>query len=225
MEPYNINTYTGKHFDLRDPTPEMVDLQDISHCLSMICRFTGHVEKFYSVAQHCLFMVAAAKRRDLSIETQMQCLLHDAPEAYVNDLSSPLRDIMRDADDGETFYEVIHDRIMDVVLEKWSVQKISVASIVKDLDREAAQLEFKYLFAHKRTGNGLAHEEPHLINSDWAGEWFYTEEAEAIRHVAGRYVKKFHEIQARREAGPGSHPVVARGETDQARPPLQGLSP
>ena len=51
-----IETYTGKQFWFLNPTPEMFDIEDIAHALSMVCRYAGHVTHFYSVAAHCCVM-------------------------------------------------------------------------------------------------------------------------------------------------------------------------
>ena len=84
-----IVTYTGKSFDLLNPTPDMVCIEDIAHSLANICRYTGHVRKFYSVAQHC---VLAARVNNLS--DPLQRLLHDAAEAYIGDLASPWKRLL-----------------------------------------------------------------------------------------------------------------------------------
>lgn len=85
-----IQTHSGKRFDLLDPTPEMVDSEDIAHALSQLCRYTGHCKHFYSVAQHC---VHVSER--VPPEFALAGLLHDAHEAYVGDVSSPLKKAMR----------------------------------------------------------------------------------------------------------------------------------
>ncbi len=83
-----IATYTGKQFYPLDPRPEDVCLEDIAHSLSNLCRFTGHTDtdRFYSVAQHsviCSTIVAP--------EAALLALLHDAAEAYLGDISRPLK--------------------------------------------------------------------------------------------------------------------------------------
>ena len=85
-----IVTYTGKVFDFLDPQPEMVCIEDIAHALANICRYTGHVRKFYSVAQHCVLMADAYLPGD-----PLQKLLHDAAEAYVGDMASPWKQLLR----------------------------------------------------------------------------------------------------------------------------------
>ena len=46
----SIRTYTGRYFDILNPQAKDVSIIDIA--LSQLCRFTGHTEEFYSVAQH-----------------------------------------------------------------------------------------------------------------------------------------------------------------------------
>jgi len=94
-----IQTYTGRKFTPLDPRPEDVAIEDIAHALSLICRFTGHVREFYSVAQHSV--LAAEKilqheicfhaRRNYQKQVQAIALLHDAHEAYLADLAAPLK--------------------------------------------------------------------------------------------------------------------------------------
>lgn len=84
-----IQTYTGRKFDLADPQPEMVDVVDIAHALSNLCRYTGHCSAFYSVAQHSVYVCD-----QVADGYKMQALLHDATEAYVADLSRPLKQML-----------------------------------------------------------------------------------------------------------------------------------
>lgn len=81
-----IQTYTGKKFYPLAPRVKDIDIQDIAHALSLICRFTGHCREFYSVAEHCI-RVSKLCRPD----TQLLALLHDASEAYLSDVSGPLK--------------------------------------------------------------------------------------------------------------------------------------
>ena len=78
-----IRTFSGGKFWPLDPHPEDVNILDIAHHLSNLCRFTGATSDFYSVGQHSVlvsYLVPALK-----------ALLHDAPEAYINDISRPLK--------------------------------------------------------------------------------------------------------------------------------------
>ncbi|MCF7979321.1 MAG: hypothetical protein K9L82_15175, partial [Chromatiaceae bacterium] len=76
IDPVHIHTYSGIAFDLRDPQPAMVRLDDIVHSLSLINRFNGAALFPYSVAQHSLHVAEL-----LPAELRPEGLLHDAAEA------------------------------------------------------------------------------------------------------------------------------------------------
>lgn len=81
-----IQTFSGKMYHPFDPRPEDVDIIDIAHHLSNLCRFAGACRSFYSVAQHCVlgsYIAAPEYQRDF--------LLHDATEAYMVDLPTPIK--------------------------------------------------------------------------------------------------------------------------------------
>lgn len=80
-----IITYTGRKFWPLNPSPYDIDIVDIAHALSNICRFTGHVSRFISVAQHSVMV------SDLCLNHQLFGLLHDASEAYLCDIASPIK--------------------------------------------------------------------------------------------------------------------------------------
>lgn len=81
----------GYYFDLSDPKNNRFDIQPIAHSLSNLCRFTGHTKKFYSVAQHS-YNVAML----VPDEYKLSALMHDAAEAYIGDVSAPLKSILPD---------------------------------------------------------------------------------------------------------------------------------
>ena len=86
-----ITTYTGKHFDPVAPQEELLELRDIAHSLSLICRANGHMKHFYSVGQHSVACAKEAQARGLSERIVLGCLLHDASEAYLSDVTRPIK--------------------------------------------------------------------------------------------------------------------------------------
>lgn len=86
-----ITTVTGKHFYPLNPNPQDIDIEDIAHALSLICRANGHFKHFYSVAQHCISCAGEAIARGYTWEVILGCLLHDASEAYLCDVTRPVK--------------------------------------------------------------------------------------------------------------------------------------
>lgn len=89
-----ILTYTKKMFDPLNPNPELIDIRDIAHALSQLCRANGHYGEFYSVCQHSLDCCAEAAARGENVRIQLACLLHDASEAYLSDVTRPVKAMM-----------------------------------------------------------------------------------------------------------------------------------
>lgn len=82
----NIFTYTGKVVDFERISAESICIDDIAHALSYSSRYNGMMRSFYSIAQHSILV---SQRCDP--EFALEGLLHDAAEAYVGDVVSPLK--------------------------------------------------------------------------------------------------------------------------------------
>lgn len=81
-----MQTVTGKQFWPLDPRPEDIDIKDIASALSKQCRFGGHCDWHYSVAQHCVYV-----SHQVPAEHQLAALMHDSTEAYCIDVPRPLK--------------------------------------------------------------------------------------------------------------------------------------
>lgn len=81
-----IQVAHGRVIDPLNPSVDDIYIEDIAHALSNQCRFSGHVTRFYSVAEHSVRVSKACKPEDA-----LWGLLHDATEAYLVDLPRPLK--------------------------------------------------------------------------------------------------------------------------------------
>lgn len=79
MRPF-IKTYTGKLICPLDLKPEDIDIKDIAKSLSNTCRFGGHIEDFYSTAEHSVLCWEASLKLTKDPKVQMACLIHDGCE-------------------------------------------------------------------------------------------------------------------------------------------------
>ena len=81
-----MQTFTGRRFFLMNPDDSNIVIEDIAHHLSLLCRFTGAIRQFYSVAQHSVYVSQL-----VPAEHRLWALLHDASEAYLGDMGRPLK--------------------------------------------------------------------------------------------------------------------------------------
>lgn len=86
-----IRTFTGRYVDPLRLRGGDICIEDIAHHLSNLCRYTGACPRFYSVAQHSFLVAHRLAAEGAPLELQMAGLLHDAAEAYFNDLASPVK--------------------------------------------------------------------------------------------------------------------------------------
>lgn len=88
-----LETVSGRKIDVSNPDPSTIVIEDIAWALSRMPRFSGHTIPYvpYSVAQHCVRV--AKDLEEYSPKIQLYGLLHDAAEAYINDLPSPVKHI------------------------------------------------------------------------------------------------------------------------------------
>ena len=111
MQDY-ITTYTKKHFTVMEPKMEDIDINDIAHALSRMTRANGHFSQFYSVGQHSGSCAYEAAEREYSSRVILACLLHDGSEAYMADVTRPLKKHMPE-------YRQVEDVLQNMIFEKF----------------------------------------------------------------------------------------------------------
>lgn len=135
-----ITTYSGAHFVPVEPVAADVHITDIAHALSMLCRGNGHVKQFFSVGQHCIHCAQEAKERGYGKRICLACLLHDASEAYMSDITRPLKKCLRE-------YRVFEERLLAVIYQKYLGSDLTEEEekIVKKIDDDMLYFDLKVL--------------------------------------------------------------------------------
>ncbi|MBO5389858.1 MAG: phosphohydrolase [Lachnospiraceae bacterium] len=110
--PDYILTYKKVKFTPTAPVADDVYIEDIAHALSMLCRANGHYSSFYSIGAHCLNCYEEACARRETPRVKMACLLHDACEAYISDITRPVKQYLEE-------YQAIEERLSNVIYEKF----------------------------------------------------------------------------------------------------------
>ncbi len=147
-----IRTSTGQRFDVQNPDPTSINIRDIAHALSMVCRFGGHVHRFYSVAQHCVLV-----SQHVSRPLRLTALLHDAGEAYTGDMPSPIKAVLPD-------FQVLERRVDQAIAEHFGLPSLMTPEI-KRIDRRILIDEVNSVFPNHGAAFGQGNE-PLGINID-----------------------------------------------------------
>lgn len=124
----DIQTLSGSYFNFLEPSPDTIVITDIAHALSNLCRFTGHCNSFYSVAQHSVLVSKLVPKK-----YQLAGLLHDAAEAYIGDIASPLKQLLPE-------YKTIERRLEQVIFYKYDIE-FPLHSCIKEADQIALLTE------------------------------------------------------------------------------------
>lgn len=120
---------SGKTIDLLDPDPGMIDIEDIAHALSILPRWNGATRFPYTVGQHSLWCYKYVP----GLELGYQALMHDAAEAYVNDLWWPLKRNLPK-------YSLIEGQLWHYIAEKFGLPEF-LDQRVHDVDSNARVIE------------------------------------------------------------------------------------
>jgi len=169
-----ITTYTGLKFWPLDPRQDEVSIVDIAHALSNAARFAGHLMRFYSVAQHSVLVSMMCPP-----ELQLWGLLHDASEAYLTDVPSPVK-----RDPGFAFYREAETHLMNVICDVFGLTQ-GEPTAVKLVDNRMTVTEARDMRIDRgRTMGMSAVFEPYDFNIvPWDP-----------LHAENRFLARFHEL-------------------------------
>ncbi len=137
-----INCASGTKFFPLDPVVEDIHLSDIVHALSNLCRYSGH-GRFYSVAEHSVWVCRATQALGGSMSDQLWALLHDATEAYLVDIPSPIKRAPGFGDE----YRLAEGRLSVAVAKRFGLHGTE-PDLVKTVDQSMIAIEAPRIFKH-----------------------------------------------------------------------------
>ncbi len=142
-----ITTFNKINFTPLEPKIEDIKIEDIAHALSLMCRANGHYSEFYSVGAHCLNCYDEAVARRETPRIRMACLLHDASEAYLSDITRPVKKNL------ERYME-IEEKLQNMIYEKFVGEPLNdyEKQMVKTIDDALLYWEF-YEFSAVKLGD------------------------------------------------------------------------
>ena len=135
--PNCIRTFGGIYVNVFNPTVDMIDINDIAHALAHQCRFSGHTSSFYSVAQHSILCAELVDE-----ELKLPALLHDAPEAYLIDVPSPIKHKLKD-------FKKIENNVMQAISKKFNIS-FPLNKKIKEADEVMLKREWEQLMIREK---------------------------------------------------------------------------
>lgn len=145
-----ITVRSGRNLDLANFDSRLVTLFDVAFALGRICRFTGHTARFYSVAEHSV-LVSRMVPSDFALEA----LLHDAHEAYIGDVSAPLKKLL-------PCYQKLESHIQQQVRMRFGVSP-EVHAVTREADALLGRQEYSYLMCGNQDSAETATDAPYGI--------------------------------------------------------------
>lgn len=149
---HEVETFSGRYVDTKNPDPSTICIEDIAHALSQTCRYGGHCQEFYSVAEHAVIVSHRLQQRGASEPMQLAGLHHDDAEAFLGDVPRPMKSLL-----GQSYVQLTErmDRaiVAGLGLNTNPACAIDTADFhqtaVKDADNWALLLEARHLLPSK----------------------------------------------------------------------------
>lgn len=150
-------TFTGGRVRIRGLDPERdatddnsdIQLMDIATHLSRQCRYNGATLRPYTVAEHSVFVYAMVTTRGSTRNERAWALLHDAAEAYIGDIVSPIKNLL-----GDRIFQ-IERAFEDAIARRFGLKPVGASMLpecVRIADWHALQCEMAYLLAGPKVG-------------------------------------------------------------------------
>lgn len=139
--------FSGRRVFPFDLKPQDIVIMDIAHALSMEVRYNGHVNREYTVGEHCIRIADALFRDFGDPNLALKGLLHDAGEAYTGDFTRPVKNSMREV--GEILHTA-EDHNEEVIMTVFGLHDFDDHGKIKDYDRRIIVDEKTALFGTEK---------------------------------------------------------------------------
>ena len=177
-----IETWSGKRFDILDPQPDMICIEDIAHSTSQVNRFGGHGKFPYPVSQHTRLGSYV-----IEPEFAMDFLHHDSSEGYIGDMARPLKHFSIAGEE----YRKVEARIQAVICDVFDISRIEPAQV-------------------KVVDNAMLYAEKEQIMGDveWDIKWGDSDKPADVKIVETSFyenkrlfLERFYQLERERHAG------------------------
>ena len=145
-----ITTFSGEVFNPLSPDTQKIKIEDIAHSLSLLCRANGHFVQFFSVAQHAIHCAQEAAARGFNPKVQLACLLHDASESYLSDLTRPIKKHL-------PLYLEAEAQLQNTIYHKYLPAPLTLEeqAQVQQIDDDMLEGEFAVLLKKRTNGRAV----------------------------------------------------------------------
>lgn len=177
LNPDNILTYTGIVMNPAHPKESDINIKDIAHCLSFMCRANGHINHFFSVGQHSVNCFKEAQIRKYPLKLQLALLLHDGSEAYLADITRPVKRNLN-------HYLEIEDGLQKTIYKKFGIKDLTDREqlLINEIDNVMLYHEFINLAGVKIYTNA-----PKIVGN-------YSFKEENFKDVENAFLKIFEQL-------------------------------
>lgn len=181
---FMVETFSGRFVDTKHPKPEQICLEDIAHALANTCRYGGHCQPFYSVAEHAVFCSMRLERQRQSRPLLLAALHHDDAEAYLGDIPRPTKGLLGNV------YKILTKRMDNAIIKSLGLPDYAEPHIherVKEADKWSLLVEAKHLLPSRGVNWTAAQEQAwglpergRIVTPDYWRGGLLPEEAEKL---------------------------------------------
>lgn len=177
LSPDNILTYSGIVMNPAVPKESDINIKDIAHCLSYMSRANGHINHFFSVGQHSINCFKEAQLRNYPLKLQLALLLHDGSEAYLADITRPVKQNLHS-------YLKIESELQNIIYKKFGIENLDneEQELINEIDNVMLYHEFLNL-----TGLEIYTTAPKIVGS-------YSFKEENFKDVENAFLKIFEQL-------------------------------